>query len=233
MKKSEIKNILFSMRTTENEEIINNLLGKIDLLSEEKLHNILVQVEDNEESIKKYLQEKINSMQGQHETHTRINKMFSYGISGSTIHLHMPVDLHEMFAKIGISKTVNTVNLYLLDAINRITMMRAEGFYKFLDKNNIYMISPILLRRELAFLNTLDFKTKIYKKRELQDEQFVAEHPESQLAIRIFGNSKDVGTAIIGFDTINSKEWQEKKSRQIQILNGKGIKLEVEEKSIE
>ena len=96
MKKSEIKNILFSMRTTENEEIINNLLGKIDLLSEEKLHNILVQVEDNEESIKKYLQEKINSMQGQHETHTRINKMFSYGISGSTIHLHMPVDLHEM-----------------------------------------------------------------------------------------------------------------------------------------
>ncbi len=233
MKKSEIKNILFSMRTTENEEIINNLLGKIDLLSEEKLHNILVQVEDNEESIKKYLQEKINSMQGQHETHTRINKMFSYGISGSTIHLHMPVDLHEMFAKIGISKTVNTVNLYLLDAINRITMMRAEGFYKFLDKNNIYMISPILLKRELEFLNKLDFMIQIYKKKELQDEQFVAEHPESQLAVRIFGNDKDVGTAIIGFDTINSKEWQEKKSKQIQIFNEKGINLEFEEKSIE
>lgn len=233
MKKSEIKNILFSMRTTENEEIINNLLGKIDLLSEEKLHNILVQVEDNEESIKKYLQEKINSMQGQHETHTRINKMFSYGISGSTIHLHMPVDLHEMFAKIGISKTVNTVNLYLLDAINRITMMRAEGFYKFLDKNNIYMISPILLKRELEFLNKLDFMIQIYKKKELQDEQFVAEHPESQLAVRIFGNDKDVGTAIIGFDTINSKEWQEKKSKQIQIFNEKGINLEFEEESIE
>ena len=39
LNKSEIKNILFSMRTAENEEIINNLLGKIDLLSEEKLHN--------------------------------------------------------------------------------------------------------------------------------------------------------------------------------------------------
>ena len=57
MKKSEIKNILFSMRTTENEESIRN-----------------------------YLQEKINSIQGQHENHTKINKMFSYGISGNTIH---------------------------------------------------------------------------------------------------------------------------------------------------
>ena len=221
------------MRTAENEEIINNLLGKIDLLSEEKLHNILGQVGDNEKSIRNYLKEKIISVQGQHETHTKINKMFSYGISGNSIHLHMPVDLHEIFAKIGISKTIDTVNLYLLDAIDKIRMMQAEGFYKFLDKDNIYMISPILLKRELDFLNTLDFRTQIYKKKELQDEQFVAEHPESQLAIKIFGNNKDVGTAILGLDMINSKEWQEKKSKQIQIFNENGIKLEVEEKSIE
>ena len=233
MKKSEIKNILFSMRTAENEEIINNLLGKIDLLREEKLQDILRQIGGNEESIGSYIQEKIKSMQEQHEPHTKINKMFSYGISGNTIHLHMPVDLHEMFAKMGISRTMSTVSLYLLDAIDRIRMMRADGFYKFLDKDNIYMISPILLKRELEFLNTLDFRTQIYRKKELQDKQFVAEHPESQLAIRIFGNNKDVGTAIIRLDMINSKEWQEKKSRQIQIFNEKGIKLPVEEKSIE
>ncbi len=233
MKKLEIKNVLFSMRTAENEEIINNLLGKIDLLSEEKIQDILRQVGDNEESIRSYLQEKINSTQGPHETHTKINKMFSYGISGNTIHLHMPVDLHDMFAKMGISKTMNTVNLYLLDAIDRIRMMQAEGFYKFIDKDAIYMISPILFKRELKFLNTLDFKTQIYKSQELQDEQFVSEHLEAQLATKIFGSNKDVGTAIIGLDTINSNEWQEKKSKQIKIFNEKGIKLLDEGKSVE
>lgn len=233
MKKSEIKNILFSMRTTENEEIINNLLGKIDLLGEEKLQDILGKIGDNEENIRNYLQEKINSLQGKYETHTKINRMFSYGISGNTIHLHMPVDLHKMFEKIGIPKTINTFNLYLLDAIDRIRIMRAEGFYKFIDKDNIYMIAPILRKRELKFLNELEFKTQMLKKKDLQDEQFVSEHSDAQLATKIFGNNKDVGTAIIGLNVINSKEWQEKKAKQIQIFNEKGIKLVDEEKFIE
>lgn len=232
MEKTEIKNILFSMRTADNEEIINNLLGKIDLLSEENMQTILEKIGDNEEDVREYFQNKINFKQEHHESHTPINKMFSYGVSGNTIHLHMPVDLHEMFEKIGVSNTIDTVNLYLLDAIDRIRKMQSEGFYKFLAKDSIYMISPILLKRELKFLNELDFKTQTYKKKELQDRQFVAEHPESQLAIRIFGNEKDVGTAKIGLDIINSKEWQEKKSKQIQMFNEKGIKLEDIEKSI-
>ena len=233
MKKLEIKNILFSMRTTENEKIINNLLGKIDLLGEEKLQDILGKIGNNEENIRNYLQEKINSLQGKHETHTKINRMFSYGISGNTIHLHMPVDLHEMFAKIGIPKTMNTFNLYLLDAIDRIRMMQAEGFYKFIDKDNIYMISPILRKRELKFLNELEFKTQMLKKKDLQDKQFVSEYSDAQLATKIFGNNKDVGTAIIGLDVINSEEWQEKKAKQIKIFNEKGIKLVDEEKFID
>lgn len=232
LKKSEIKNILFSMRTADNEEIINNLLGKIDLLSEEKLQAILKQVGDNEEDIRSYLQEKIASRQKQYEPHTQINEMFSYGISGNTIHLHMPVDLHEMFAKIGISKTIDTVNLYLLDAIERIRKMQAEGFYKFFGKDHIYMISPILLKRELNFLDTLDFKTHTYKKKALQDEQFVSEHPDSQLAVRIFGKNKDIGIATIGLDIINSQEWQEKMSKQLQLFEKNGISLESKEKSV-
>ena len=230
MKKSEIKNILFSMRNADNEDIINNLLGKMDLLSEDKLQSMLEQIGDTEEDIRKYLQEKIESIQEQHESHTPINEMFSYGVSGNSIHLHMPVDLHEMFSKIGILKTIDTVNLYLLDAIDKIRKMQADGFYKFVGKDNIYMISPILFKKELKFLSTLDFKTKTYKKKELQDEQFVAEHPESQLAIQIFGNNRDVGTASIGLDVINSKEWQEKKSNQVKIFQKSGLKLEDKEK---
>ncbi len=229
MKKIEVKNILFSMRTTDNEEIVNNLLGKIDLLSEENFQAMLKQIGDNEENIRNYFQRRLSLKQEQHEPHTQINKMFSYGVSGDTIHLHMPIDLHEMFAKIGISKTINTVNLYLLDAIERIRKMQAEGFEKFSAKNSIYMISPILNKRELEFLKVLDFNTKTFKKQELQDEQFVSGHPEAQLAIRIFGKNRNVGTAIIGLDVVNSKEWQLKKAKQIQMLNEKGIKLMGEE----
>ena len=34
MKKQEIKNILMSMRTQENDTLVNNLLGKIDTMDE-------------------------------------------------------------------------------------------------------------------------------------------------------------------------------------------------------
>ena len=37
LNKNDIKKILMSMRTTQNENQVNNLLGKIDLLPEEKL----------------------------------------------------------------------------------------------------------------------------------------------------------------------------------------------------
>ena len=39
MNKKDIKNILTSMRTIENQEIINKLLGKIDMIDEESLQN--------------------------------------------------------------------------------------------------------------------------------------------------------------------------------------------------
>ena len=130
LNKNDIKRILMSMRTARNENQVNNLLGKIDLLPEEKLQAMVVQIGDNEESIKKYLEGKLAEKNNiRHEEHTPINDMFTYGISGSCIHLHMPVDLHEMISKNGIKKTVDTVNLYLLDAIERIRKLQNDGFY--------------------------------------------------------------------------------------------------------
>ena len=77
MNKNDVKRILMSLRNNSNESLINNLLGKIDLLCEEQLQQMIAQVGNNEESIKKYLQEKLmqtaNIIQ---EKHTPINKMF-------------------------------------------------------------------------------------------------------------------------------------------------------------
>jgi len=159
------------------------------------------------------------------EKHTPINEMFTYGISNSCIHLHLPGDLHHLLEKNGISKTIDTVNLNLLDAINRIKHLKDSGFYKFSNIDSIYMISPILLGRELKFLESMDFKTNSYKKRELQDDKFVVEHPEARLATHIFGNNKNIGTASIKFETINTPDWQEKCKSKISEFNERGIFL--------
>ena len=226
MNKNEIKKILISMRTQNNESIVNNLLGKIDMLEDEKLESMLAQIGDNEEDIKNYLQGKIeNNKDYKGEEHTPINEMFTYGIAGNCIHLHMPVDLHGMIKEIGVSKTIDTVNLYLLDAIEKIKTMQNDGFYKFKEKESIYMISPILDKKERNFLGSLDFKTQVYSVKELQDEKFVSEHPEAQLATKIFGKDQNVGTAIIGIDVVNTQDWQEKRKEKVREFEEKGIKI--------
>ena len=230
MNKNDIKRILMSMRNPENEEKVTNLLGKIDLLSEEKLETMIAQIGDDEESIKKYLEGKLNSERNNvHEKHTPINKMFEYGVTGSCAHLHMPVDLHEMLAERGIKKTIDTVNLYLLDAIDRIGKLKNEGFYKLNGIDSIYMISPILVGREMKFLEELDFETHSYKKKELQSEEFLTEHPEAQLATHVFGKDRHVGTAKISLNTINTQEWQDKKNKKVKEFENKGIRLSKDE----
>ena len=123
-----------SMRTAQNENQVNKLLGKIDLLTEEKLQTMIAQIGDNEESIKKYLERK------QNETHS-------------------------------------------------------------------------------------------YKKKELQSEEFVAEHPEAQLAVHIFGKKSNVGTAKIELDIINSQQWQEKRLKKVEEFEKIGIVLNREEET--
>ena len=111
-------------------------------------------------------------------------------------------------------------------ALNEIDgALKDSGFYKFSNIDSIYMISPILLGRELKFLESMDFKTNSYKKRELQDDKFVVEHPEARLATHIFGNNKNIGTASIKFETINTPDWQEKCKSKISEFNERGIFL--------
>lgn len=226
MDKVQIKNILILMRNEENEEIINNILGKIDMMDDSSLQSATKQVGETEESIRSFFQKKIEEKQNSNlEEHKTINRMFSYGISGNCIHLHLPTDLHHMLADKGISGTIDTVNLYLLDAIERIRMLKDDGYYRFQGKDSIYMISPILLGRELKFLKGLDFETKVYRKKELNNEDFVKETPEAMLAIHIFGKDKNIGTSKIGFETLQSEEWQEKRKAKVKEFATKGIIL--------
>lgn len=164
MNKRDIKAILMSMRTSENDEMINKLLGKIDMMDDISLQKAVEQVGGTEEAVRNFFEKKINERQNDNtQEHTPINEMFSYGISGGCIHLHLPTDLHQMISQKGISGTIDTVNLHLLDAIDRIKVLKDEGYHKFQERDSIYMISPILLGREMKFLYGLDFETRIYE----------------------------------------------------------------------
>ena len=65
------------------------------------------------------------------QEHTPINELFSYGLASNCVHLHLPTNLHSMIAERGISGTVDTVNLYLLDAIDKIKKLKDNGYDKF------------------------------------------------------------------------------------------------------
>lgn len=226
MKKQEIKNILMSMRTKENDILINKLLGEIDMMDEKELKRVLEKVGNSEEEVRRFLENKISKGEyNQNEKKFPINEMFTYGISINCIHLHLPSDLHEMLSEKGISATMDIVNLQLLDAIDKIKQLRDNGFYRFQGKDSIYMISPVLIRREINFLESMDFQTHLYSKRELSDDKFVEEHPEARLATRIFGKDRNVGTASIKLETISSREWQNKKNQKVKELSGRVLSL--------
>lgn len=226
MDKKEIENILISMKTPGNTKIIDKLLDKIKIIDDDSFQNAIMQAGGTREAITEYFKNKISERQNNvTQRHTPINKMFSYGIAGNCVHLHLPGELHSMLEKYGISRTIDTVNMYLLDAIDKIKELKDNRYDEFQGKDSIYMISPILLGRELRFLKELDFETRTYKKKELNDKDFLINNPEAEFATQIFGKDKNIGIAQISFDLISSKEWQEKKEEKAKEFSRKGIEL--------
>ncbi len=233
MEKKDIKNILISMRTAENEAMVNNLLGKIDMMDSNTLQETIRKIGNDEASIRGFLKSKLSNI---HEQQTDekypINSMFTYGISGNCIHLHLPVDLHQMISKYGVSATIANVNLQLIDAIDKIKRLKDDGFYRFSGKDSIYMISPILIGREMKFLNEIGFRTRIHSKKDLKDPKYVEKTPEAKLANHIFGSDKNVGTAIIDFDTMSKEEWKQIINEKTAELEHKAAPINISEKTL-
>lgn len=192
MNKKDVKNILISMRTNENGEIVNKLLGKIDIMDDISIQTEIKKIEERGETVENFLKKAIENRMKTNKF-TPINEMFSYGLSYNSIHLHLPVDLHQTILEKGFSRTIDLVNLYLIDAIDKIKSLKDNGYYKFQQKEEIYLISPALIRKELQFLNQLDFSTKMYERKELQDNELIKNKPEAMRAIQIFGKERNVG----------------------------------------
>lgn len=227
MTKKEIKKILMSMRTPENDSIVTPLLGEIDMMDEKTIEKHLQKIGDTEELIRNFFKNIIIQRTAElNPKHYPINSMFTYGINSNVVHLHLPGDFHQMWNEIGPHRTIDTINLHLIDALDRVKEMRDDGFYRFKDKDSIYMISPVLIKKELSFLEDLYFQTSYFKRANLNDEEFLKNNSEAQLAVKIFGKNHSIGTASLKFSVMETENWKEKKNKKVEELKGKGIVLQ-------
>lgn len=195
--------------------------AKVKNDSREEFRNQL-RVEDNKEN-------KTN----RDDKHTKINEMISYGFAGKCVHLHLPVDLKEDLHTLGVRQTIDKVNLYLVDAIEKINEQKKKGTKHFKNKNSIYMISPALIPTELKILEEFGFTTKFFYKGDLQSNNFVKEDREAILARKIFGQHNNVGTANLEFKNIDTEKFKEAKKALVERCEKAGITIEKPEEDKE
>lgn len=233
MNREEVLSILNAIKTDRNAYRVEDIIKQVTEMDDEKLQDAINSVGGTKESVKSYLEEKVSEgALEQTEEHIPVNDMFAYGVNGDCVHLHLPVDLHEMLALKGRQTTLDTVNLYLLDAIDKLKFKRESREPILRDVTKIYMLSPILtLKKELDFLKELGFDTRIYNKKDLASEEFVESNSEARLAIGIFGQNQSVGRAIAPFDIVYSKTWKDKNEECTEELARKGITIDKDSSS--
>lgn len=235
MNKNDVKKLLFSIRTSENTAEVNNILGKIDMMTDEEIENKTKNF--SKEQIEQFFKSKIENRNNSH--FTKVNDFFEYGISGGCVHLHLPGDFHSMFEKLGKVKASAAIAKNLIDAATKINNQRNSGDSKLANCTSLYMISPIfysptfypkILRnkdvRDNKKIETPIFKifklmgleTNTYTREELQNSDFVQNNKEAKLAAKNFGTNKDVGAAILSFEKFNSKKFQTRLKKINSIL---------------
>lgn len=229
MDKKIIDKILSDLRNETNGSAIDMLVSRINGMSQEEIDLTVQKLGGTEEAIKNVLAEKVEQISRRnhmgHEPHKPINKLFSYGVSESTVHLHLPVMLQNIRGK-GISGKINTANRYLIDALDRVVKMKDSGDPRFRNVDSIYMISPILVGRELEVLKGLDFETESF---DCRNPETIGDREEAGFGKRLFPDAKSVGRARISIDRLKSKDWQDKRKDFVQRLEEKGAVLEEQE----
>ncbi len=246
MNKKEAKQIIFSIRNSENEAIVNNLLGIIDTKSDKQIEamvnkiRIVFNKEKGEEieAIKQYIEMEKEKQNRRNEPFKKINDFFEYGINGDCVHFHLPGDFHSMFKKLGIVKAGAVIAQSLIDAASKINNQRNMGDQNLKKCTSMYMMSPIFyaptfypesLRniRDKVKIETpifkifklMGLKTATYTAEELKDTDFVKNNKEAKNAVKNYGTDKDVGTAIISFEKFNSEKFQRRLKRLDKFLD--------------
>lgn len=182
MEKDEIKRLLMGKRRSDNEASVNYLLGLLDMMSDEELQAKLGRININSGNIEQYLTEQIDRIKTQHEqseNFTNVNKMFCYGRTGDTIHMHIiPKDLRDLKKKVGDEEFYQFYKDQLEDFLSRLqTIFKNDDTIK-----TLFAVSPIffngnisLAHEDLGFdeITEVDPKNKEDKMSMEQKERFI------------------------------------------------------------
>ena len=229
MNKKDIKKILLSLDNNDNTQAVIFLLGKLDMMSDEEIENKTKNFDKSQSE--EYIKEKISAHSSRTSAFIKVNDFFEYGINGETVHLHLPGDFHNLFKNLGTIKASALIARSLIDATEKINEKKENGDKNLSKCSSIFMISPIfysptfypnVLRTKIVrdhinietpifkIFKILGLKTTSYTKEQLQNSNFLNSNPEAQLAIKHFGNEKDVGAASLSFEKYNSEKFQRK-----------------------
>ena len=150
MKKNEIKELLIRMRTIENEKSVNYLLGLLDMKSDEEIEALFTKQNINEKNVADFLVmkvEKIKTQQEESEHFTNVNKMFCFGRTGNTMHMHLiPKDLRGLKAQLGDEAFYQYFKNQLEDFLSRMQDI-------FRDDNSVeslFAVSPIFFNSNIS-----------------------------------------------------------------------------------
>jgi len=123
MNKKDVKKILLLLTNTatnEEKKKIIFLLGNVDGMSDKEIEKIT----NNFDEVKllEYLKEKISTHSSRTSSFIKANDFFEYGITGETVHLHLPGDFHNMFKELGTLKSSAIIARFLIDAVEKINI---------------------------------------------------------------------------------------------------------------
>ncbi len=150
MDKNKIRALLIKMRTNENKEAVNHILGLIDMKSDEEIEAILTKNNITEENIEDVLVSRINiikTQQEQSDPFIGINKMFCYGRTGNTLHMHLiPKDLRGLKAKLGDEAFYQYFKDQLEDFLSRMQdIVRDDD-----SVETLFAVSPIFFNKPIS-----------------------------------------------------------------------------------
>ncbi len=153
MTKIKVKELLMNMRTSENEAPVNYLLGLLDMLSDEEFITKLEQLNITDENIEQFLIKQIEKVRIQEENSDSfipLNKMFCYGRTGNTIHMHLiSKDLRGLKNELGDEAFYK----FFKDQLEDFLFKLQEILKNDSSIESLFAVSPIFYNSNIALLH--------------------------------------------------------------------------------
>ena len=232
MTKKELKTLLITLKieNPENEAKINKMLEHLSKLNEKEFEEQFGNY--SEEDIKKEIFRRLQEPKRQEDKFKKIDKndYFTYGVNGDCVNIHVPPfpeEFKAMFRSKNLlvkTKAFTKLAISFFDALEKIKQQKDNGNSEFKDTKKIYMISPIFGSptfnhfRVLRLLKLLGFKTQYFCIEQLGNEDFVAQNKEAKLGVEKFGTKKNLGSATITYEKMNTDRWKNNIRRLKKLL---------------